>query len=431
MKKAVIAVLIVSITISCIIPIYAIGFTYDQIIDMIDAVAVDGVKMFTDSRDGTVSPDEKEAFFSQTGAALVWLGDIEQGIFFLFDNDSSKMHLWNKVDVNNIRYTFEILLPVLDSYIDYKNGGKVTLILTNNQAFTKPFAKIEYSPNIKSAYKTDSGQYNEYYDDEESFKDAINKWFRVALDNEGIEIADESSPKPEHNNGFSKPIIRGTKGKEVERLQTQLKQMSYSIGIDKKGLFGHYTANAVRQFQMDNGLKITGSVNKDTYYAIENAEKETLQKGSKGDEVKRLQKRLSELKYLSSNADGEYGEKTKEAIEAFQKNNDIDVSGIADLKTKELLFSSSAKKSSAKTTPISNNNSSSSGGLSAERCESIATNYVKTKYPGVNIITSSVNIEGNYAYVGMSLSGGTVGLMVIVVVVNKQTGSIEYIETAS
>lgn len=64
-----------------------------------------------------------------------------------------------------------------------------------------------------------------------------------------------------------------------------------------------------------------------------------LSKGSKGDEVEKLQKRLNELGYSVGKADGDFGNKTKAAIEAFQKDNGLDVTGIADLETQELLFS--------------------------------------------------------------------------------------------
>lgn len=64
-----------------------------------------------------------------------------------------------------------------------------------------------------------------------------------------------------------------------------------------------------------------------------------LQKGSKGDEVIKLQNRLNELGYSVGRADGDFGNKTKTAIEQFQKDNGLEVTGIADAKTQELLFS--------------------------------------------------------------------------------------------
>lgn len=68
----------------------------------------------------------------------------------------------------------------------------------------------------------------------------------------------------------------------------------------------------------------------------------TLQKGSKGEEVKALQQRLIELNYLSGSADGDYGNKTKAAVELFQKEVDLNVTGIADHDTLERIYADDA-----------------------------------------------------------------------------------------
>lgn len=72
------------------------------------------------------------------------------------------------------------------------------------------------------------------------------------------------------------------------------------------------------------------------------ADNNTLQKGSKGDAVVKLQNRLNELGYSVGKADGDFGNKTKTAIEQFQADNGLDVTGIADEKTLELLYSDDA-----------------------------------------------------------------------------------------
>lgn len=71
----------------------------------------------------------------------------------------------------------------------------------------------------------------------------------------------------------------------------------------------------------------------------------TLEKGSKGDEVKALQQRLIDLNYLSDTADGSFGNKTKAAVEDFQKAAGLDATGIADSETQEALYSDDAPKS--------------------------------------------------------------------------------------
>ena len=69
---------------------------------------------------------------------------------------------------------------------------------------------------------------------------------------------------------------------------------------------------------------------------------ETLQQGSKGEAVKALQKRLIELNYLSGGADGDFGGKTKSAIELFQKTAGMTATGIADAETQKAIFAEDA-----------------------------------------------------------------------------------------
>ena len=52
-----------------------------------------------------------------------------------------------------------------------------------------------------------------------------------------------------------------------------------------------------------------------------------------------MQNRLIELGYLRDSADGTYGENTETAVLAFQKNNNLPETGIADAETQNLLYS--------------------------------------------------------------------------------------------
>ncbi len=72
------------------------------------------------------------------------------------------------------------------------------------------------------------------------------------------------------------------------------------------------------------------------------ATRETLQKGSSGEAVQALQARLIDLNYLSGSADGDYGNKTKSAIELFQTEAGLEVTGIADPETQKKLFAEDA-----------------------------------------------------------------------------------------
>ena len=81
----------------------------------------------------------------------------------------------------------------------------------------------------------------------------------------------------------------------------------------------------------------------------------TLIMGDRGTNVRRLQRRLAELGYLDSkDVDGEYGTKTKKAVEQFQKKNGLKADGIAGAATQQMMFDSPAViyYNSATPTPV-------------------------------------------------------------------------------
>ena len=59
--------------------------------------------------------------------------------------------------------------------------------------------------------------------------------------------------------------------------------------------------------------------------------------GSSGDEVIKIQKKLTEWGYYSGNIDGIYGDLTFRAVKLFQSRNNLDVDGIAGPKTLQAL----------------------------------------------------------------------------------------------
>lgn len=82
---------------------------------------------------------------------------------------------------------------------------------------------------------------------------------------------------------------------------------------------------------------------------IENNESiSTLSKlGSRGDEVRKVQKKLKELGYYKGSIDGIYGTATKKAVTAFQKNCGITADGIAGAKTLKFLGLGSSSSSTS------------------------------------------------------------------------------------
>ena len=66
----------------------------------------------------------------------------------------------------------------------------------------------------------------------------------------------------------------------------------------------------------------------------------TLYVGDRGEEVRKLQRRLTELGYLNDRIDGVYGQNTKRAVERFQYYNNLTVDGIAGRATQKKLYES-------------------------------------------------------------------------------------------
>ena len=70
--------------------------------------------------------------------------------------------------------------------------------------------------------------------------------------------------------------------------------------------------------------------------------------GSKGDEVRKIQKKLKELGYYNGAIDGIYGTATKNAVIAFQENCGITADGVAGDKTLKYLGLETSSSSSGK-----------------------------------------------------------------------------------
>ena len=68
-----------------------------------------------------------------------------------------------------------------------------------------------------------------------------------------------------------------------------------------------------------------------------------LRTGSEGEAVKNLQGRLYTLGYYQGEIDGQFGPATKEAVQAFQRQNGLEADGIVGGETRQILFSAEAK----------------------------------------------------------------------------------------
>ena len=68
--------------------------------------------------------------------------------------------------------------------------------------------------------------------------------------------------------------------------------------------------------------------------------------GSRGDEVRRIQQKLKSMGYYTGSVDGIYGTQTQSAVKKFQRDNGLDVDGIAGPKTLSYLGISSSSSGS-------------------------------------------------------------------------------------
>lgn len=143
----------------------------------------------------------------------------------------------------------------------------------------------------------------------------------------------------------------GQQGDSVRSIQQRLQQFGYFQG-NITGFYGSVTESAVRRFQEDNNLPITGRVDADTLSTMGRllappqnfgpitqvgSDEGFLSLGDRGLEVKILQQQLQALGYLTSAPTGEYDVPTRSAVIRFQRDYRLQESGIVGPTTRTLL----------------------------------------------------------------------------------------------
>ena len=183
-----------------------------------------------------------------------------------------------------------------------------------------------------------------------------------------------NTPRPTATPNLEKDyyLTVGSKGKKVETLQRRLIELGWLSG-SVTGTYDERTAAAVSAFQKKTaGLWEDGIAGPDTLRALysSNATRgsntvltstETLEFGSEGSEVKKLQQKLKDLGYLSGSVDGKFGVATEAAVIAFQKNNNLTADGKAGVATLSKLYSGTAKKSSGTQVKLDDGGNNASG----------------------------------------------------------------------
>lgn len=137
------------------------------------------------------------------------------------------------------------------------------------------------------------------------------------------------------------PLIFGDEEEGVKDLQSRLTELGYYNG-KISGLYREGTQAAVKAFQEDYGLDPTGEADSDTQELMYEAKYRVLERNDSGEDVKRLQQRLIDLKYYNGKVSGNYLEGTTSGIKTFQERNGLEATGKADIATQEALFSGEA-----------------------------------------------------------------------------------------
>ena len=144
----------------------------------------------------------------------------------------------------------------------------------------------------------------------------------------GHTVAVISVPNTNSDDGSLK---RGSKGTKVKELQTKLNKVGNNLVVD--GSFGSATEKAVKEFQKKYNLTVDGIAGPNTIKKLDEviASKAvataTLKKGSKGENVKTLQRNLNEVMDTDINVDGSVGTITETTVKAFQKKYGLVVDG--------------------------------------------------------------------------------------------------------
>ena len=142
---------------------------------------------------------------------------------------------------------------------------------------------------------------------------------------------------------LQKPVLRlGSQGDAVKELQQLLNK--YDFHLPENGVFGAWTENVVKDFQVRMFLDVDGIVGNQTWqtlYAGAPVHMPILRRGANQKEVKIVQQILSQLSksfdhyspYYVGAIDSDYGPKTEEAVKQFQKNSGLSGDGVVGDRT--------------------------------------------------------------------------------------------------
>ncbi|MBQ3761331.1 MAG: peptidoglycan-binding protein [Clostridia bacterium] len=236
-------------------------------------------------------------------------------------------------------------------------------------------------------------------------------------------FSDSALPNPNatatpRNVGYA-DLNPGSYGQEVSDLQGRLMELGYYDG-EVSGYYDEQTAEAVKLFEAAYGKPMTGIATSALQVFLYRTDAKVnvtptpapsyaqLQKGDKGDEVKRLQTRLVELGYLSGTVDGYYGEGTALAVRYFEAAYGRAQTGIATGELQATLYSSNARRNTSGNVAVSYSTlkiGDSGNGVTALQNRLIALGYMNGSASG-SYNNRTVNaVKAFQKLMGLSVNG--------------------------
>ena len=164
----------------------------------------------------------------------------------------------------------------------------------------------------------------------------------LALGEGDMVLMDDAATIIEEDISVARDLAYGDEGDDVSELQQKLTDLFYYTG-NISGRYREGTRAAVAEFQKDFGLEATGEADTKTQAELYAALYRPLRYGASGEDVKRLQTRLTELGYYHGKISGNYLEGTQSAISTFQEKHGEKATGEADVDTQTLLYSGAAQ----------------------------------------------------------------------------------------
>lgn len=157
--------------------------------------------------------------------------------------------------------------------------------------------------------------------------------YSINIDRDYLDVGNGTPPPPSctgaNFNFTAYPTVQsGSSGDQVKAAQCLLDAAGFDPGTPD-GIFGSATTTAARNFQTSKGLTADGAVGAKTWTALlSRGSTPTIQNGSTGEAVTRLQRALTAALGRTVGIDGAFGSGTAQAVRDYQSSRGLGADGI-------------------------------------------------------------------------------------------------------